>query len=75
MFEKYISIKESNIVVKQTSGGIWYCSELPARTTTELESLIGEVNKILNKTNEPIKIKKAVKLKIETKTENQIRTG
>ena len=51
MFEKYISIKESNIVAKQTSGGVWYCSELPARTTSELDGLIGEVNKILNKYN------------------------
>lgn len=51
MFEKYISIKESNIVVKQTSGGVWYCSELPAHTTIELEGLIGEVNRILNKYN------------------------
>jgi len=52
MFEKYISIKESNIVAKQTSGGVWYCSELPARTTMELDGLIGEVNKILNKYND-----------------------
>ena len=51
MFEKYISIKESNIVAKQTSNGIWYCSELPAKTTQELDLLIGEVNKILNKYN------------------------
>lgn len=55
MFEKYITIKESNIVAKQTSGGSWYCSELPARTTSELDILIGEVNKILNKYNSSIK--------------------
>jgi len=47
MFEKYITIKESNIVVKQTAGGVWYCSELPAHTTVELDVLIGEVNDIL----------------------------
>ena len=51
MFEKYISIKESNIVAKQTAGGVWYCSELPAKTTVELDGLIGEVNRILNKYN------------------------
>ena len=55
MFEKYITIKESNIVVKQTSGGVWYCSELPARTTNELEGLIGEVNRILNNYNTIVK--------------------
>ena len=51
MFEKYITIKESNIVAKQTAGGVWYCSELPAKTTVELDGLIGEVNRILNKYN------------------------
>ena len=55
MFEKYITIKESNIVVKQTSGGVWYCSELPARTTNELEGLISEVNRILNNYNTTVK--------------------
>ena len=64
MFEKYISIKESNIIAKQTSGGIWYCSELPARTTIELDGLIGEVNKILNKYNS-----NGVKKPKETKTD------
>ena len=64
MFEKYISIKESNIVAKQTSNGIWYCSELPARTTKELDMLIGEVNKILNGYNA-----NGVKKPKETKTD------
>ena len=51
MFEKYITIKESKIIAKQTSSGIWYCSELPADSTKELDGLIGEVNKVLNKYN------------------------
>lgn len=51
MFEKYITIKESKIIAKQTSSGIWYCSELPADTTQELDLLINDVNGILNKYN------------------------
>lgn len=66
MFEKYISIKESNIVAKQTSGGVWYCSELPARTTKELDVLIGEVNKILNTYN-AVNVKKPREAKVDQK--------
>lgn len=51
MFEKFISIKESKIIAKQTSTGVWYCSELPADNVKELDALIGEVNKVLNKYN------------------------
>ena len=61
MLNKYIIIKESNIVAKQTAGGVWYCSELPARTTVELDDLIGEVNRILNKYNVDVKKPKEVK--------------
>jgi len=66
MFEKYITIKESNIVAKQTAGGVWYCSELPARTTIELDGLIGEVNKILNKYND-VHVKKPKESKADPK--------
>ena len=51
MFEKYITIKDASIVAKQTSGGIWYCSELPAKNVKELDALIGQVNQVLNKYN------------------------
>jgi hypothetical protein len=51
MFEKYITIKESKIVCGQTSSGTWYCKELPADSTKEMECLIGEVNRILNRFN------------------------
>ena len=51
MLDKYITIKESKIIAKQTSSGIWYCSELPADTVRDLDALIGEVNRVLNKYN------------------------
>ena len=51
MFEKYIVINESNIIVGQTSNGVWYCKELPAKNTQELNLLINDVNSILNNYN------------------------
>ena len=51
MLDKYIKINEAMIICGQTSGGLWYCKELPANDTKELDQLIGEVNKILNKYN------------------------
>ena len=75
MFEKYITIKESNIVVRQSSSGMWYCSELPAHTTVELDSLIGEVNSILNNYNDACKNTKKTKKPKETKLDPNIRLG
>lgn len=51
MFEKYIMIKDTKIEAKQTSNGIWYCSNLPADDVKQLDVLIGEVNQVLNKYN------------------------
>jgi hypothetical protein len=51
MFEKYIMIKDTKIEAKQTSSGIWYCSNLPADDVKTLDVLIGEVNQVLNKYN------------------------
>lgn len=51
MFEKYIVINETNIIVGQSSNGFWYCKELPSKTIDELEFKIGKVNKILNDYN------------------------
>jgi len=51
MFEKYIMIKDTKIEAKQTSNGIWYCSNLPADDVKTLDVLIGEVNQVLNKYN------------------------
>lgn len=67
MFEKFISIKESKIIAKQTSTGIWYCSELPADNVKELDALIGEVNKVLNKYNKKGVEKKTTPTKPEVK--------
>ena len=36
-------IKDTKIEAKQTSTGIWYCSNLPAENVRELDSLIGDV--------------------------------
>jgi len=66
MFEKYISIKESKILCGQTSAGVWYCKELPAETTAELNVLIGEVNGILNKYNtQAVKEQKKLDTKVK----------
>ena len=51
MFEKYIMIKDTKIVCGQNSSGGWYCKELPAETTQELDTLINDVNRIMNKYN------------------------
>ena len=53
MFEKYIVIRDSKIIVGQNaSSGAWYCKELPANDPDELERLIADVNSVLNKYNQ-----------------------
>ena len=54
MFEKYIVVNEAKIICGQTASGTWYCKELPANNTKELDPLINEVNTILNKYNKAI---------------------
>lgn len=51
MLDKYIKIEEKTIEVGQNSRGLWYCKNLPAKSTVELDILIGKVNEILNKYN------------------------
>jgi len=52
MLDKYIKINEKLIVSGQDGKtGMWYCKELPADTTKEMDKLIGELNKIYNKYN------------------------
>lgn len=52
MFEKYIMIKDNKIVVGQNATtGAWYCKELPAENTQELDTLINDICGILNKYN------------------------
>lgn len=67
MLDKYITIKESKIIAKQTSTGIWYCSELPAENVKELDVLIGEVNTVLNKYNKKEKTSSVPKSKEDKK--------
>ena len=51
MLDKYIKINEKVIESKQTSSGIWYCSNVSAETPKEMDNLIGELNKVYNKYN------------------------
>jgi hypothetical protein len=51
MFEKYITINEAKIICGQNNSGVWYCKELPADSTKEMDALINEINTILNKYN------------------------
>lgn len=57
MFERYLTIKENKIVCGQTGSGVWYCKELPADNTRELDVLVGEVNCVLNKYNSDAGVK------------------
>lgn len=51
MLDKYIQIKDRQIICGQTSSGVWYCKELPADNPKELKTLIGELNRIFNEYN------------------------
>jgi hypothetical protein len=61
MLDKYIKINDKQIIAGQNSSGIWYCKELPANTTSELDNSINIVNSILNKYNSEVEIKKKLK--------------
>ena len=64
MLDKYIQIRERQIICGQNASGVWYCKELPCDNTCELDKKISEINKILNKYNKPNtekKIKKEIK--------------
>jgi len=60
MLDRYIVVKDKDILVGQTSKGSWYCKELPCKDIGEMELLIGEVNRVLNIFNQD-KIKKEKK--------------
>jgi hypothetical protein len=52
MFEKYITIKDTKILVGMyPSTGAWYCKELGADNTKELDALMADVTVVLNKHN------------------------
>ena len=63
--QKYISINDRQIIVGQTSSGIWYCKEIPCENCKDADVQIGEMNKVLNKYNKkektPLKEKKTLK--------------
>jgi len=58
MLDKYIKINEKVIESKQTSAGVWYCSSVTAENVKEMDTLIGELNKVYNKYNKGDKNKK-----------------
>ena len=58
MLDKYIKLHEKYIIAGQTSGGYWYCKELPAENPGELKLLVGLVNGILNEYNTKKEAKK-----------------
>lgn len=65
MLDKYIKINERIIISGQTSTGVWYCKELPAKDTREADLLIGEMNRVYNKYNKKTKDAKGSQKKTE----------
>ena len=51
MLDIYNKINDRQIILGQTSSGIWYCKELPCECVKQAEKRIGELNKVLNKYN------------------------
>jgi len=48
---RFIIKRETNILCGQNNSGMWYCKELPANSTKEMDKQINEMNRILNKYN------------------------
>jgi hypothetical protein len=61
MLDIYKTINEKQIILGQTSSGVWYCKELPVKCVKEAEEKIGEINRILNQYNTCKKEKKISK--------------
>lgn len=59
-FVRYLKIDNSELIHagQDPKTKEWYCKDLPARTTTELRRLMGEINAILNEYNFEEKEKK-----------------
>jgi hypothetical protein len=52
MFEKYITIKDTKVLFGMyPSTGAWYCKDLPADNLKDMDNLIPEAIRILNKYN------------------------
>ena len=52
MLDIYNKINDKQIILGQTSSGIWYCKELPCDCVKQADKKIGEINKVLNKYNQ-----------------------
>jgi len=50
---KYITIEE-NGKAGQTSGGVWYCKEIPFSDDIDLKDKINKINKVLNEANKDV---------------------
>lgn len=66
MLDIYNKINDKQIILGQTSSGIWYCKELPCDCVKQADKKIGEINKVLNKYN-VCKKEKTVSKKKEAK--------
>lgn len=52
MFEKFKKLDfDDKIKCGQNCNGLWYCKEINANDVKELDFLIGDVNRVLNKYN------------------------
>ena len=56
MLDTYKMIQEKDVMVGQTSAGVWYCKELHASDPREAGKLMGEMNRELNKVNKTKKV-------------------
>lgn len=68
MLERFMKINDKQIILGQTSSGIWYCKELPCNCIKEAEKKIGEINRILNIYNECKKKEQKKETQNKTKT-------
>jgi hypothetical protein len=71
MLDKYITIENEKIEVRQNADGTWVCSKLKVNNIRELDLMIGEVNSILNKYNK--KERKVTPKKEKTKVNSNVR--
>ena len=51
MLDRYFKIEVEKVKARQNADGTWVCSEVKANSVKELDNMIGEINKVLNKYN------------------------
>jgi len=51
MLDRYFKIEVEKVKARQNADGTWVCSEVKANSVKELDNMIGEINRILNKYN------------------------